>query len=150
MILASAWATSTAGVPSAASGVPDGTLPVGKRVGQDDKRSFVRLVGTATVLALAEEATGSRTPPTTATGPLAVQACQVTADWEPAQGETFAQAPAYDSSRCVKGVRSDDGSWRFDLGTFATRTDRRGFALVPTSDAAVDFQFAFKAAALAG
>jgi hypothetical protein len=148
VILASAWATSTAGTPLAASGVPNGTLPVGKRVGQDDKRSFVRLTGTKTVLALAEETSGNRTPPSTATGPIGVRACQVTADWEPADGETFAQAPTYDASRCVAGVRSDNGSWRFDLASFFTRTDRRGFALVPTADAAVDFQVTFQTSAL--
>jgi hypothetical protein len=149
-IEASAWATQTAGTPLASNGVPDGTLPVGKRVGQDDKRSFVRLSGTTAILALAEDSSGNRTPPSTATGPVGVRACQVTADWDPAQGETFAQAPAYDTSRCATGARSDDGSWRFDLTAFFTRTDKRGFALVPTTDAAVDYQVTFKTTALPG
>jgi hypothetical protein len=136
------WATATAGTPLAASDVPDGTMPVGKRIGRDDKLSFVRLDGTTTDLVLSEASSGQRTPPA---GAIGVQACQSTeADWTPGGGKTFDEAPAYDSTQCVAGVRSADGQWRFDLTRFIPRTDRRGFVLVSTPDAAIDFQVAFK------
>lgn len=142
-IVGSAWATATAGTPLAAQGVPAKSLPVGTRVGQHDKRSYVRLSGSAPALTLAPhpDAAGQRAPETGM-----ILACQVTvAGWKDAEALRFADAPAHDSTKCVPGVRSADGSWTFDLSAFPTRSDDRGFALVPGPTAPLDFQVAFKA-----
>lgn len=136
------WATATAGTPVASSDVPEGTMPVGKRIGQDDKISFVRLIGTETVLELQEASDGQRTPPL---GTAGVRICQSTeADWSGGDAQTFDAAPAYAEDQCAPGERSDDGLWTFDLSSFADVEDRRGFVLVPAEDAAVDFQVAFE------
>lgn len=136
------WASQGAGTPLATVGVPDGTLPVGTRLGQVDKASFVRLDGDATTLVLAEEPSGARA----SVGDPAVQACVIVADdaaWTAAEGMSFDDAPAWDPNACADGVRGDDGTWTFDLGTLALHAGDAGFALVPTADAPVDFQVAF-------
>jgi len=134
------WATRTSGTPVARDGVPADSLPVGTRV-QDDKLSFVRLSGTGRTLGLAEHPDGNRVN----SGPVAVRACQITVDtWKDGEAIAIAEAPAYDTTNCVAGVRSSGGVWIFDLGGYSDRTDRRGFALVPGAGAGVDFQVAFK------
>jgi hypothetical protein len=142
-IVAKAWATQAAGTPLATAGVPSGSLPVGKRLGQDDKRSFVRLAGEDDVLVLAEDSAGSRTT----TGALGVQACQITdVAWRDGEAMTFDQAPKYDARSCVAGTRADNGIWTFDLSGIPSRADQRGFALVPGAGSSVDFQVALRAA----
>lgn len=141
------WASATAGTPVGTTGVPEQTLPVGNRIGQTDKASFVRLVGDETDLFMKEEPEGSRTT----SGPIAVQACKITtAGWDGAPNQTFDQAPEWDPERCVDGVRRPDGVWRFSLGDFPGITDDRGFALVPAPDASIDFQVAFEQQAVDG
>ena len=138
------WATRTAGTPLATQGVPASSLPVGMRLGQADKASFVRLSGTAPALVLREheDAAGQRSPAT-----AVINACQITdAGWKRGEAVAFDAAPAYDEAKCVPGVRGADGTWTFDLQTFPLRTDARGFALVPGPEAPLDFQVAFKAA----
>lgn len=140
--IATAWASAEAGTPVAAAGVPEATLPVGNRIGQLDKASFVRLAGDATELVLVEDADGSRAAPTG--GAAAVQACRIEVPgWEEAEAQSFDEAPTWDAASCTPGTRGDDGSWTFDLAGFGSPTDERGFALVPTDDAPVDFQVAF-------
>lgn len=139
-VRSSTWATRTAGSPLATNGVPDSTLPVGTR-GTDDKLSFLRLTGTSTTLGLAEHPEGNRNN----AGPAAVAACRITSsDWKAGKAVAFADAPPYDPTDCVQGVRSSGGVWVFDLGRFSDRTDERGFALVPGDDAGLDFQVAFR------
>ncbi len=139
-MVASTYASQAAGTPLASNGVPPGSLPVGVRV-QDDKRSYVRLAGTATVLGLTEDPAGGRSN----SGPAAVQACQITtSSWKDGEAIAMADAPAVDSAKCVQGKRSATGVWLFDLSSFPSRTDARGFALVPGDGAGVDFQVAFK------
>ena len=143
-VIGSAWASSTAGTPLAAQGVPAGSLPVGTRLSQHDKRSFVRLSGTAPTLVLTPhpDAAGQRSPETGT-----ILACQIVdPGWKNgAEPLAFDAAPAYDAGKCVPGVRSENGAWTFDLKTFPLRTDARGFALVPGPDAPLDFQVAFQA-----
>lgn len=142
-VVASGWASATAGTPLGADGVPDGSLPVGKRIGQDDKRSYVKLAGQGVVLSLREKADGNRAP--VGPGPVIVRACKATAEWQPGENLTFDQIP-FDPDACVDGRREADGSWTFDLGSFpaAQRVDTKGFALVPGgTDAAIDYQVAF-------
>lgn len=142
-IVGKAWASRTGGTPIGADGVPAGSLPVGTRLGQDDKLSFVRLEGTDEVLRLAENPAGTRD----VSGPASVRACQVTeANWVEAEAITIEEGPDYDASVCVEGVRSEDGVWSFDLVTFPSPTDARGIALVPGEGAGIDFQVAFQSA----
>lgn len=141
-LAATGWASASGGTPLADAGVPEATLPVGTRLGQPDKVSFVRLTGGATELVLTEEPEGRRDTPT-GDAP-AVQICQIEEPgWEEAGGQSFDDAPSWDAESCVAGVGGDDGRWVFDLATFADPADPRGFALVPTDEAPVDFQVAF-------
>lgn len=136
-----AWASAQAGTPLAATGVPEGALPIGRRPGFDlDKASFVRLSGGATVLRLVphEDAAGHRNGET-----AGIQACRLTsADWQKAEAQSFDEAPKWDCGVSVLGVRAEDGSWTFDLSVFPNRADDQGFALLPAGSA-IDFQVAF-------
>lgn len=140
-IVAKAWATRSAGTPLASNGVTAGTLPVGTRAGQDDKLSYVRLSGDEKILRLTEDTSGRAT----VQGPPAVKACQITVSgWKEGEAMAIPEAPKSDPTACVEGSRSPEGFWLFDLTGFATRTDDRGFALLPGKGAGVDFQVAFK------
>ena len=135
-----AWASREAGTPLATTDVPEGTLPVGNRLGQLDKASFVRLTGTATTLTLVDDAGGDRS----LAGAGAVQACPIKGQWSDAAAMSFDQAPTYDTATCVSATHSDNRTWSFDLSGFAERAGGHGFALVPAADAPVDFQVSFK------
>lgn len=135
-----AWATASAGTPLAAIGVPEATLPVGTRLGGNDKVSFVLLEGTATELVLTEEAEGAR-----GIEPAVVQACRITVPgWGAGEAKSFDDAPTWDGEACAPGSRAEGGTWRFDLSAFDGRDDLRGFALVPGPGAPVDVQVAFR------
>lgn len=135
------YASRTAGTPLAANGVPEGSLPVGLRVGVLDKASFVRLSGTAVKLVLTEVAEGTRGDAAAAT----LQACQITdKGWKGEEAQSFEEAPDHDEATCAPGTRDAKGTWTFDLTAFPTRTDDRGFALVPGDGGATDFQVALK------
>lgn len=139
-IVASAYASSTAGTPLP-DDVPDGSLPVGTRVGQVDKASYIRLSGSGSSLVLSEIADGRRggefeAPP--------VRACQITeAGWEPSEDMTFADAPEHDPENCIDLLQQPDGTWQLSLAMFEDPTDDRGFALVPVEEPPLDFQIAF-------
>jgi hypothetical protein len=148
-IVETGWASSTGGSPlptATAERIPDGTLPVGTRVGQHDKVSFLRLSGSGSALVLAEDAGGRRggsfeAPP--------VQLCQVTdGAWEAGEGQAMADAPDHDPDRCIAGQQQPDGTWSFLLSIFDDPADERGFALVPTDDAPLDFQVTFASQAI--
>lgn len=140
-VRSSAWASAQAGTPVATTGVPAGSLPVGRRPGfSQDKVAFVRLAGTATSLKLMPhaDAAGQRAADT-----AQIQACRITTpDWKSGEAVAMADAPTWDCGVSVLGLRAEDGSWTFDLTVFADRADERGLALVPTGDA-LDFQVAF-------
>ena len=138
-VAARAWHTRSAGTPVASEGVPAGTLPVGARATLVDKLSVVRLAGEAEVLRLSENPSGSRNT----AGAVAVQMCQVTkAGWAEGEAKPMQEAPPYEATKCVNGTRSPEGVWTFDLSSFDTRTDDRGFVLVPGTGAGPDFQVA--------
>lgn len=147
-IVEAAWASRTAGTPLASEGVPEGSLPVGTRVGQDDKRSFVRLEGGDTQLVLTENPEGTREA---RSGDPAVRACQVVdGDWEASEEPmSFDDAPEFDEETCVDGQRDDDGTWSFDLLLLDDPTGDAGVALVPGEEAPFDFQAAFEPEAAA-
>ncbi len=122
--------------PLATRDVPERSLPVGNRVGQEDKRSYVRLAGSERELRLTEAAGGRETR-----GPPLVQACQVTdANWAEGEGVAFSAAPKFDAASCVLGARASDGGWSFDLSGFSDPTDQRGIALTVAPGAGFDFQ----------
>lgn len=138
-ITARLYATLGAGTPLATQDVPDKSSPVGNRLNQEDKRSYVRLAGTATDLMLTEAPQGRETR-----GPALVRACQVLdADWPEGKGVALASAPKIDAGACVLGVRASDGVWTFDLSGFANPTDTRGIALTVAPGSGVDFQVNF-------
>ena len=140
-IVGSTWASRQAGTPLAKEGVPEGTLPVGFRV-TDDKLSFIRLAGDQTILTLAEDPAGVRET----NGPIVVQLCAVTTDgWKDGEAIAIPDAPAWDAGSCVLGERdAGSGSWTFDLSSFPSAVDPKGFALVPGEGGGLDFQVAFK------
>lgn len=139
MIVAAGWASTAGGTPIGSTGVPEGTLPVGKRIGQVDKYSFVRLEGEQKVLSLAVNSEGERTT----TGTPGVSICQITEEgWAEATNVPSDAAPEYDEATCVPGDPGDGTTWTFNLLTFTAPDDPRGFALVPTGDS-VDFQVTF-------
>jgi hypothetical protein len=142
-IAARAWATANgAGTPLATAGTTAGTLPVGTRLGSDDKRSFVRLMGSGKTLTLTEDPAAGRAA---VNGTASVSACQITTGaWPEAEGESFDAAPKYDDKKCVAGTPDAQGVWTFDLSSFPSPADARGVALVPTPGGPVDFQVAFK------
>ena len=133
-IVRSGWWSATAGTPLAASDVPEGTLPVGKRVGQDDKRSFIELAGEESILTMKEEAEGSRQP----LGAAQIAMCPVTAEWEDAEG--MSESPPYDANSCVTGSYGNGGVWTFNLTQFGAVAEWAGFAIVPAPGSPVDFQ----------
>jgi hypothetical protein len=133
------WGSSLSGVPN--NGVPDGTMPVAKRLGNLDKASFIRLSGTATVLTLLEDTAGARE----AIGDGLVVACAITdAGWEEKPDQALADAPSWDANACVTGIERDD-TWTFDFSAFDDRAGQAGFALVPAPGAPADFQLTFAA-----
>ncbi len=122
----SGYSTTSTG-PAATAGIPDGALPVGARAGSPVETSYVRLQGSGSrVLFAVSGASGASFGP----GTPALRACRVrTADWRPARP---GPAVPYDEQACVAGVLGADGRYSFDLSRFASRDDRRGFALSAT------------------
>ena len=143
-IVATAWASSTGGTPIP-SGVPEGTLPVGTRVGQVDKASYIRLSGDETMVVLNEVADGRRGSDFESSP---VQACQITASgWQTGESLSFDDAPAYDAKNCTEVTFGGNGTWTIQLGQFESPADNRGFALVPSAEAPLDFQVTFSSVA---
>lgn len=135
------WASSLSGTALGAATVPAGTMPVGTRAGRLDKVSFLRLSGTTDTLTLAEDTAGARE----ALGAGGVRACAILDDtWSEQPDQALADAPAIDTDHCVDGVEAPGSNWSFDLSSFANRTGRSGFALLPSAVAPADFQLTFK------
>ncbi len=135
-----AWASRVPAGTVPADAVPENTLPVGKRLGQVDRVSFIRLDGTEGTLTLTEADAGARE----ALGAGKVAACPVlVSDWAEGADQSFADAPPWSTDSCVGSVEKD-GRWVFDLGSFPFRTGPAGFALVPAADAPPDFQVTFR------
>lgn len=143
-VTTAAWASAQAGTPLAATGVPEGSLPVGRRPGFEvDKVAFVKLAGTASTLTLVphEDATGQR-----GADAAQLQACRITTPaWAKAEGQSMDEAPKWDCRVAAMGERAEDGSWTFHLSSFPDRSTSPGFAIVPAG-AGLDFQVAFKVA----
>lgn len=138
-ITARLYASLASGTPLATASVPESSLPVGRRASREDKRSYLRLDGTAKELRLSEGTDGRETH-----GPVVVQACQVLeGGWEEGKGVSLDRAPKFDADTCVLGVRASDGLWSFDLSGFSDPTDERGIALTVGPGAGVDFQVNF-------
>ena len=138
-IVAAGWASTGGGTPLGSTGVPEGALPVGKRIGQVDKYSYVRLEGEQKVLSVKVSPDGARTT----TGAIGVSICQITeGEWAEGANVPSDAAPAYDEATCVPGDPGDGTAWSFNLVTFSSPTDPRGFALVPTGES-IDYQINF-------
>jgi len=138
-IVTTSYASRTAGTPLAADGVPAKSLPVGTRLGQEDKVSFIRLSKPVDTLVLKTVAAGDRRPET-----AAIQVCVVkSSGWAAGEAVAFTAAPERDCTVSVLGARAANGSWSFDLRPFAGRGD--GFSFSPAPGSPVDFQVAFEA-----
>lgn len=143
-IVAAAYASTTGGTPLPTE-VPEGSLPVGARVDQVDKASYIRLSGSGSSLILTELADGRRGSDFES---APVQACQIIdPGWQPADNMSFDEAPAHDPDVCVPASMLPDGRWSIPLTMFADPTDDRGIALVPAPEAPIDFQVTFAATA---
>lgn len=141
-IAAAGYASTTGGTPLPPE-VPEGSLPVGSRVDQVDKASYIRLSGSGSTLVLTELSEGRRG---TDFESAPVQACQITdPGWQAADNMSFDQAPAHDPELCVPASMLSDGRWSIPLTMFADPTDDRGLALVPAPEAPIDFQVTFAA-----
>lgn len=141
-IVAAAYASTTGGTPLPTE-VPEGSLPVGARVDQVDKASYIRLSGSGSSLVLTELADGRRGSDFES---APVQACQITdPGWQAAENMSFDEAPAHDPDVCVPASMLPDGRWSIPLTMFADPTDDRGIALVPAPEAPIDFQVTFAA-----
>lgn len=138
-ITASLWMSQSAGTPLAASGVPEKSFPVGKALGQEDKVTFLRISGSPDRIRLKEHAEGQRSPDT-----AVIQVCLVkTVGWSSGEAVASGDAPERDCTVSVLGVRSDDGTWSFDLRPFEGRSGD-GFSFAPAPDSPLDFQVAFE------
>lgn len=145
-IVASLWASATGGTPLP-SGVPEDSLPVGTRIGQTDKVSFVRLTGDAKQLVLREVEDGRRGNDFESSP---VRVCQVTdPSWESGENVALSDAPEYDTDTCVDLVDGGDGTWSANLAVFPSPTGEAGLALVPAAEPPMDFQLTFATAAAA-
>ncbi|HUF33586.1 MAG TPA: hypothetical protein VMN58_10315 [Acidimicrobiales bacterium] len=131
------WTSRQAGTPLASAGVPEGALPVGNRLGQHDKLTYLRFDGTG-ALTLAEDPEGTREP--SPAGEIDLLACQVTdPGWEEGEAASFDDAPAHDDAACTPGARADDGTWTFMLSGM---DGAAGVVVMPGEGAPVDFQVA--------
>lgn len=138
----SGWASSLSGTGISSAEVPEGSIPVGARLGQVDKASFVRLAGGGTTLTLVEDEAGARE----ALGAGLVAVCRITdPGWAEEPDQSMDDAPAWDETTCVAGVEVE-GTWTFDLSTLGKPDAETGFALVPDAAAPPDFQVTFRVA----
>ncbi len=139
-IAASGWASRAAGTPLDGVEVPEGSLPVGRRAGQTDRLSFVRLEGSSTALILTPVPDQGANRFARLAG---VALCPITEpSWAPAEGVPLDEAPEHDCGAAIEGEAGEDGRWTFDLTGVAEPTSASGFALVPAGSAP-DFQVAF-------
>lgn len=140
-IVASGWSGADGGTPVAGADVPDGSLPVSSGTGEQGRRSYLKLKGTAHVLTLSvvSDPVGSRFAGNAAVWicPLAPAAAGVPIE----RAMPDANAPAYDCTTHVAGVPGA-GAWTFDLASIAPASRTNGFALVP-AEGASDFQILF-------
>ncbi len=133
------WSGSDGGLPAAGADVPDGSLPVSSRLGEPDRRTYVRLTGTATVLVLAvtSDPVGSRF-----TDAAVIWLCPITGSgWHAKKAMAEADAPAYDCTTHGVGTAGPE-QWSFDLSRFGAPSRPNGFALVAAPGAA-EFQILF-------
>jgi hypothetical protein len=134
-IVRSGYASSTSGTPLEQD-PGDGALPVAAAGSQPSKRSFVVLDGTASVLHLAvvDGAMGADA--------AGIAACPITERGWSAERAQPMPGPAF-ATTCITGVRQDDGTWTFDLGSITAATSANGWALTPMAGT-FDLAFAGK------
>lgn len=133
VVVSHGYTSSTSGTPLSGPEVPEDGLPVGARLGRQDKASFVRLAGSGAQLdfQLVDDPGANQFSVV-----AKVKACAITeAGWtlqEP--GAPPAQAPEHDPERCVDATAQPDGTWRFDLRSLRPLDGDLGLALLPVID----------------
>ena len=135
------WAAPETTVALAAATIPEGGLPVAAVAGEEDKRSYLRLSGGGTHLRLALHSD----PGSAVLEELAgLRACPVTTgDWTGRPAMKLERAPKIDCSLRAPGRRQRDGTYLFDLSSFADRARANGIALAPTKGDGRTFQVVF-------
>jgi hypothetical protein len=139
-IAASGYASSTGGTPVEQDPAKGG-LPVASTAGQDQKISFIRLVGDETVLRLKVSADG----PNVNEAAPSVRACVLTSPFETKRGQALSAAPKWDAGRCSVARAGAGGVYEFDLSTAGPKGDGFGYVLAPSSGTAPPtFQVVFE------
>lgn len=139
-IVDAGYASAVAGTPLATIGVPEGSVAVARRAGQPYHVGYLRLEGKGELLELDVDAEGTTTLDALAQLSLCVVKEE---DWQVGHGDvTLEEAPAYDCSAAVTGVRSEPGErWTFDVSGLPLQS-AAGVALVP-SGGGPEFQVVF-------
>lgn len=139
------YASAQAGTPLAGVGVPEGSVAVGRKAGQDDAIAYLSLSGTGGSLELEVDPDGVNV-----LDPLAgLTLCVVTeSNWAVGHGDVnLADAPAFDCTNGIDAVRGAAGDrWTFDVSTLDVEAIP-GVAIVPDRDAmSPQFQIVFRVA----
>lgn len=135
-IAESGWARSRGITDVFPPAIDSGDLPVGATLGREDYRSFVRLRGDGLELRLAivDDHPDNRGAET-----ATIQACPNTTDaWVAGGDQAISDAPEFDLSHCVEGIR-DGSSFRFDLTGLAVEPDAGLSLLAGLSQTAPSF-----------
>lgn len=131
-IVKSGYASATGGTP-AEQDPAGGGLPVAVTLGNDTKRSFLALSGSATELRLRESPEGALQPEA-----AVIKLCPITSDWEAERGQSINDSPTFESA-CSTGMRTD-GIWTFDLSGFSADQLAAGLTLTPGPGTAHTFE----------
>lgn len=131
-IVRSGYASATGGTP-AEQDPAGGGLPVAVTLGNDTKRSFLALSGTATELRLREAPEGALQPEA-----AVIKVCPITSEWEAERGQSINDSPTFESA-CSTGMRTD-GIWSFDLSGFSADQLAAGVTLTPGPGTAHTFE----------
>jgi hypothetical protein len=128
----SGYASATGGTPAEQDPVGGG-LPVAVTLGNDNKRSFLALSGSATELRLRESPEGALQPEA-----AVIKLCPITSEWEAERGQSINDSPTFESA-CSTGMRTD-GIWAFDLSGFSADQLAAGVTLTPGPGTAHTFE----------
>ena len=131
-IVRSGYASATGGTPAEQDPVGGG-LPVAVTLGNDTKRSFLALSGSATELRLRESPEGALQPEA-----AVIKLCPITSEWEAERGQSINDSPTFESA-CSTGMRTD-GIWTFDLSGYSADQLAAGLTLTPGPGTAHTFE----------
>jgi hypothetical protein len=131
--------------------VPEGGLPVTATLGQPTRVSGIGVGVDAAPGAVVEVAVLTLTEVGgLATEAAGIVACPILEFWVEGPNQPYDALPELDCERAVPGLRSEDGTWTFDLAPIAeawldlgSGIDPNGVALVPAPGTTGSFQVVF-------